>query len=124
NRARQVFKTDWENIQRPGYSPDYIADRYERMDMAFERADWIATPAAQALLRNNMPLLAFIGGKPSAFTSKDHNYLAGEVVDKQIIAINNSREPISAHCEWSLNLPPAMRGKSEVKIDTGNQARI
>ena len=34
-------------------------------------------PTAQALLRNNMPLLAYIGGKPAAFTSKDHNFLPG-----------------------------------------------
>ena len=30
------------------------------MDLAFERSDWIATPAAQALLRNNRPLLAWL----------------------------------------------------------------
>ena len=34
-------------------------------------------PAAQALLRNNLPLLAYIGGKPARFTSKDHNFLPG-----------------------------------------------
>jgi hypothetical protein len=124
NKARQDFKTDWENLQRPGYSPDYIDDRYERMDMAFKRSDWIATPAAQALLRNNMPLLAFIGGKPSAFTSKDHNFLAGDVVEKQIIVINNSREPVSAHCEWSFSAPVTMGGDSDVTIETGNQARV
>ncbi|HEY6226354.1 MAG TPA: hypothetical protein VI282_04445, partial [Verrucomicrobiae bacterium] len=126
NRARQEFKTDWENLQRPGYSPDYIADRYERMDMAFERSDWIATPAAQSLLRNNMPLLAFIAGKPSAFTAKDHNYFAGDVVDKQIVIINNSREPVTAACEWSFSAPIGMSGnlESDGKIETGNQARL
>ncbi len=125
-RERKDFKTDWENLQRPGYSPDYIADRYERMDMAFERSDWIATPAAQSLLRNNMPLLAFIAGKPSAFTAKDHNYFAGDVIDKQIIIINNSREPVTAACEWSFSGPISMSGnpESDGKIETGNQARL
>ena len=47
------------------------------MDLAYERSDWIATPAAEALLRNNRPLLAYLGGKPAAFTSKDHNFYAG-----------------------------------------------
>ena len=36
--------------------------------------------APAALLRNNMPLLAYIGGKPAAFTSKDHNFLPGQTV--------------------------------------------
>ena len=35
------------SLQRPGFSPDYIDQRYERMDLAYERSDWIATPAAR-----------------------------------------------------------------------------
>ena len=50
------------------------------------------TAAAQALIRNNRPLLAYIAGKPDDFTSKDHNFLPGETVEKQLILINNSRE--------------------------------
>ena len=74
---RKELKVDWENLQRPGFSPDYSEQRYERMDLAFERADWIATPAAEALLRNNRPLLAYLGGKPDRFTSKDHIFVPG-----------------------------------------------
>jgi beta-galactosidase/beta-glucuronidase len=77
---RVDLKVDWDNLQRPGYSPDYLGERFERMDMAYERADWVPTATAQALLRNNMPLLAYIGGKPAAFTSKDHNFVPGETV--------------------------------------------
>ncbi len=86
---------DWENLQRPGFSPDYEEQRYERMDLAYERSDWIPTAGAQALIRNNRPLLAYIGGKPARFTSKDHNFVAGETVEKQIIVINNSRVPVT-----------------------------
>ncbi len=46
DKSRRELKTDWDNQQRPGFSPDYIDQRYERMDLAFEHADWIATPAA------------------------------------------------------------------------------
>lgn len=73
DKSRRELEVDWEDLQRPGLSPDYIDQRYERMDLAFERTDWIATPAAEALLRNNRPLLAYIAGKRGAFTSKDHN---------------------------------------------------
>ncbi len=83
---------DWDALQRPGFSPDYSDQRYERMDLAYNVSDWIATEAAQALIRNNQPLLAYIAGKPARFTSKDHIFRPGDIVEKQIVVINNSRE--------------------------------
>jgi hypothetical protein len=124
DKRRREFKTDWENLQRPGFSPDYVEQRYERMDLAFERSDWIATAAAQALLRNNQPLLAYIGGKPTRFTSKDHNFLPGETVEKQIIVINNSRETVTSEIQWALDLPRALTGSNKVTVVTGQQERI
>jgi hypothetical protein len=94
------------------------------MDMAFERDDWIATPAAQSLLRNNRPLLSYIAGKPAAFTSKDHTFFPGETVEKQIIVINNSRETVECENEWSLALPQAASGRKKVTVPTGQQERI
>src|SRR5437870_1906924 len=80
------------------------------MDMAFERSDWTPTAAGQALLRNNRPLLAYIGGKPARFTSQDHNFVPGETVEKQLILINNSRVTVTCDCEWSLGLPQPVAG--------------
>lgn len=54
DRSRKELPVDWEHLQRPGYSPDFIQDRYERMDLAFERSDWVPTDAVRALYRNNM----------------------------------------------------------------------
>lgn len=80
DRSRKELKVDWENLQRPGFSPDYIDERPERWDLDFERTDWIPTADGQAILRNNMPLLAYIAGKPAAFTSKDHGeYVEGKM---------------------------------------------
>ncbi|MBI4621620.1 MAG: hypothetical protein HY736_00170 [Verrucomicrobia bacterium] len=124
NKGRQEFKVDWENLQRPGFSPDYTEQRFERMDIAFERADWIATSAAAALLRNNRPLLAYVGGKPDQFTSKDHNFLPGESVEKQIIVINDSREPVTCDSQWSLGLPVAVAGSRRIAVAPGQQERI
>ena len=92
--------------------------------MDVERADWIPTAAAQALLRNNRPLLAYIGGKPDHFTSKDHNFRPGETVEKQLIVINNSRETVSCDCEWSLGLPQPVAGSKKLSVRTGEQERI
>jgi hypothetical protein len=123
NRMEEL-KVDWENLQRPGFSPDYKEQRYERMDMAYESSDWIPTAGAKALIRNNRPLLAYIGGKPGSFTSKDHNFLAGQMVEKQIIVINNSRLPVSCEYSWSLALPEPIAGHSKIVVETGQQVRI
>ncbi|UCC99117.1 MAG: hypothetical protein JSW66_04365 [Phycisphaerales bacterium] len=119
DRGRRQFTTDWENLQRPGFSPDYIEQQYERMDLAFERSDWIATVAARSLIRNNRPLLAYIAGKPARFTGKDHNFRPGETVEKQIIVINNSRETVTCDCEWSFGLPQAVTGAETATVETG-----
>jgi hypothetical protein len=124
DKRRVDLPIDWENLQRPGYSPDYVEHHYERMDMAYGRADWVPTADAKAILRNNMPLLAYIGGKPAAFTSKDHNFLPGETVEKQIIVINDSRDPVTCDCAWSLNLPRPVNGGAKITVPPGGQVRL
>lgn len=124
DRRRKELPVDWEHLQRPGFSPDYIDDRYDRMDLAFERSDWVPTGAGQALLRNNLHLLAYIGGKPAHFTSKDHNFTAGEPVEKQLVLINNSRATVQCDCKWSLGLPKPLAGARRVSLRTGEQLRI
>ncbi|MBN1361207.1 MAG: hypothetical protein JW993_11465 [Sedimentisphaerales bacterium] len=121
---RQEFEVDWANLQRPGFSPDFQEQRYERMDLAYKRSDWIATGAGAAILRNNQPLLAYIAGKPARFTSKDHNFLAGESFEKQLIIINNSRVPVDCDSSWSLALPEPIAGQDQITLETGQQVRI
>lgn len=119
NRNRVDLKTDWDSLQRPGYSPDYIDGRYERRDTAYEVSDWAPTTGGKALLRNGSSCLAYIAGKPGAFTSKDHIFHPGEKVEKQIVLINNSRRTV--HCEvfWSADLPDKPRGLKSVDLPTG-----
>jgi hypothetical protein len=124
DKRRKDCPVDGDNLQRPGFSPDFVEQRYERMDLAFERADWIPTPAADALYRNNQPLLAWLGGKAEHFTSKDHNFLPGEKIEKQIIIINNSRETVTGEARWSLGLPQKNSGSRPFTIKTGQQEHI
>jgi hypothetical protein len=124
NRSGRVFNVDWQNLQRPGFSPDFSKHPFQTLVTAYEHSDWEPNAAGKALLRNNMPLLAYIAGKPAAFTSKDHNFIAGESVEKQLIVINNSRRKISASCQWSCDLPQPITGDRKVSIPTGEQERI
>jgi beta-galactosidase len=121
DRSRKALPVDWENLQRPGFSPDYVEQPFERFDQAFARSDWIATADGHALMRNNQPLLAYIGGPESQFTSKDHNFRPGETVHKQLIVINNSREPVTCDCSWSAGF---VEGSKAVTVATGQQERI
>ncbi len=123
DRGRQQLAVDWQRLQRPGFSPDYLEDRYETMELAYERADWIPTVAAQTLMRYNRPLLAYIAGRSGAFTSQDHIFYPGETVEKQLIAINNSRRTVRCRWEWSLALPDPCAGTCEVTLPTGQQDR-
>ena len=123
-RSRKELKVDWAALQRPGLSPDYVDDQMDWMNCSYERADWLPTEAAQALYRNNRPLLAYIGGKPAAFTGKDHNFYPGDKLEKQIIVINNSRQTTTADCSWSLGLPVPVFERRRVTVETGEQARL
>lgn len=124
NRRRMEPPVDWEHLQRPGFSPDYLDGRVERIDTAFDEADWIPTAAGRALLRNNQPVLAYIAGTSSAITEKGHHFRPGEAVEKQLVLINNSRRPVRFSCEWSLGLPDPVHGKQEAAVETGQQAPI
>lgn len=121
---REDLPTDWARLQRPGYSPDYLAERFERFDMAYAREDWQPTGAGRAILRNNRPLLAYLAGKPARFTSQDHLFVPGEIVEKQLVLINNSRTTVQADAEWTFFGVESHRGRSRVPLSTGEQARI
>ncbi len=124
DRRRREFPVNWEDLQRPGFSPDYTQRREWQLVTDGERADWEPTAAAKALLRNNRPLLAYVGGKPDSFTSKDHSFLPGETIAKQCVVINDSREAVACQCEWSLGLPQAVTGTRKVTVQPGEQERI
>jgi hypothetical protein len=116
---------DWEHLQRPGFSPDFLGDRMERMDMAYERGDWEPTLAAEALRQNNGPFLAWIAGKAEAFTSKDHIFSRGERFAKQLILINSSRRKSRVDARWGLDGPLRLElGSKSLEIEPGQQVRV
>jgi hypothetical protein len=121
---RRDFPVDWETLQRPGYSPDYVDRTCRRFDLAYERSDWIASPTARALLRNNQPLLSWIAGKPEHFTAKDHTFHPGETFEKQFIVINNSRVTVAGNASWSTAPGQGNAAAEHVVVPTGNQVRV
>ncbi|MEC4806903.1 MAG: hypothetical protein SAJ12_08925 [Jaaginema sp. PMC 1079.18] len=61
-------------------------------------------PAAKALIANDSPTLAWIGGSKTAFVEKDHNYLAGDNLEKQAILINDTRSPQNYELTWQVEV--------------------
>ena len=62
--------------------------------------------------------------------SKDHNFLPGQTVAKQLIVINNSRETVTCDCKW-LCVPTedfasgtGCVGSNTITLPTGEQERI
>ncbi|MGH9325875.1 MAG: hypothetical protein ACRD2B_04200 [Terriglobia bacterium] len=115
---------DWERLQRPSLQPAYLREDEMRALLAFHPSDYTPTPAATALVRNYMPLLAYIAGNTAAFTTKDHDFYPGETLEKQLILINNSRLEAAAECAWSFGLPSPVAGAAKIALAPGNQERI
>ena len=121
------FSLNYTHPEREGVYSMYVTDNWRAFRTwglsVNDPTDYL-NHAPAALLRNNMPLLAYIGGKPGAFTSKDHNFLPGQTVEKQLIVINNSRETVTCDCQWSFGLPNALTGTKAITLPTGQQERI
>jgi len=125
DRSRKELPTDWEKLQRPGFSADFTdGERYESWRVSYERSDWTPSVAGRAIIRNNRPLLAWIAGSASGFTSAEHDYAPGETVQKQLVVINDSRRQISCEYAWACALPSPATGAAKVTIGPGDQVRI
>ncbi len=76
-------------------------------------------PAGEALFRYNNDFLVWIAGKEGCFTEKGHNYYPGEVVEKQIVLINNSRESQNFSGTWKSVLEGNMISEGAVSAELG-----
>lgn len=122
--SRKDLVVDWQHLQRPGFSPDFIDRTYQRFDLAFRRDDWQPLATAESLVRNNTALLAWIAGPAEGFTHKDHLFVPGETFAKQVIVLNESRQTVTAEASWSLDLPTTVSGQLTAEVATGEQARL
>ena len=54
-----------------------------------------------ALKENNGPTLAWIAGPAGAYTAKDHHFRSGQKIEKQIVLINDTRQPQQFTAAWT-----------------------
>ena len=53
------------------------------------------------LKENNGPTLAWIAGPAGAYTAKDHHFRPGQKIEKQIVLINDTRQPQQFTAAWT-----------------------
>lgn len=124
-RPRKELRVDFDRQQYPGFVADFVQPRQGQYSLDLEsNTDWMPLQSGAAVIANNQPILAYIGGKGERFTSKDHNYFPGETVEKQLIIINDSRVTAPCECEWTLNLPQKVIGTQKIEVPTGDQRRL
>jgi hypothetical protein len=54
-----------------------------------------------ALKEINGPTLAWIAGPTEAYTAKDHHFSPGRKIEKQIVLINDTRQPRNFTAAWT-----------------------
>ena len=115
--AARNCKIDWENLAAAGLQPGLHRRPLRDGDgpRPSSATDWIPTAAAKALYPQQLAAAGLHRrqGRPH-FTSKDHNFFAGETVEKQLIIINNSRTAVTGECSWALMTwpEPSLKGAS------------
>ncbi|MGO8699083.1 MAG: sugar-binding domain-containing protein [Limisphaerales bacterium] len=57
-----------------------------------------------ALQEVNSPTLAYIGGPTGNYTAKDHHFASGQRIQKQIVLINDTRQPQTFAAEWTVSV--------------------
>lgn len=68
-----------------------------------------------ALKEVNEPTLAWIAGPKEAYTAKDHHFSAGQKIEKQIVLINDMREPQSYTATWTATVSGKQIGSGTFK---------
>ncbi len=117
-------RTDWDNAQRPGISPDRLSGGSSLpYALATDAADWVPNVRGEAFRRCSRRVLAYIGGKPSRVTGRGHNYLPGQTVEKQIIIVNDSRRPVDCRARWSVSLPDESGATESIRVEPGEVGR-
>jgi beta-galactosidase len=66
------------------------------------------------LQKVNFPTLAWIAGPSAAYTAKDHHFRAGEKFEKQIVLINDMRQPQDFRATWVATVGGNTVGKGEL----------
>ena len=85
------------NIQRLFRTNTWRSWRTAGLSGGLRTWSWIQ----DELKENNGPSLAWIAGPRGAYTAKDHHFRSGEKIEKQMVLINDARQPQHFSARWT-----------------------
>ncbi len=66
--------------------------------------DAMRTKVAEAISAGLKPVLAYFGGSvKEGFSSKDHAWFSGDVIEKQLVVVNDLRRDVDLLVKWRMN---------------------
>jgi beta-galactosidase len=68
-----------------------------------------------ALSEVNGPTLAWIAGPTNAYTAKDHHFRSGQTIEKQIVLINDTRQPQPFNATWTVTIGGANADQGQLE---------
>ena len=110
-----------QNLHQPGIVPDHFTANRNYLNDP-EKKNFRPTPTGEVLLRDNQPLLAFLGGAP-VFTDKTHIYKPGEPIHKQLIIINDHHSARDVAYLWRIG-DGEWSSRETVRVDPGETVAI
>ncbi len=110
-------KQPYQSLQSPGIFPDQIFPVKSQWLYSRDVSKVKSSALGETFLRWNLPLCAYIAGG-EIFTEKGHNYRAGDVVQKKLAILNDTRKPVTCRYQWSL-AGTAIRGSGSTQIEPG-----
>ncbi len=111
---------------QPGRRGTYQADYPRTYAYAYRPEGMPANAAAQAIIDNNQPTLAWLGGRAGEFTEKGHNFAAGATVTKQVILLNDTRtiQEYSWQVAVKFDGKPLIEKSGQGKLDPARTEQI
>jgi beta-galactosidase len=92
----------WKGVHKgshkmPDFTPGrrylYMKEQSITNLLGLQEGGWEITEAGMALKEANSPTLMYIGGNSESFTEKGHHFYSESKIEKQVIIINDEREP-------------------------------
>ena len=128
------LKTDWENLQRPGYDcsmwvydPGGGGEIRTLHDLGRpEEAEYFQpTLRSEVMPQILAPLYAYIGGPDDQWFAQDHTFRTGEAVGKSVILLNDNRKPVTFNVQWRcvMDGQAVASGKEDVVVQPGESGR-
>jgi hypothetical protein len=105
------LKTDWEHLQKPGFSPDewqYANGGGGEIRCLFdlgrpeEKEYFQPTRRSKVMPELIAPLYAYIGGPKDEWYAQDHAFRTGETVAKSVVLLNDRRKPVTFAVKWQV----------------------